>query len=127
MRLCAAPLIKDRSGEPSTCFAGAFALYALSRAFSVRAACADLIAFDVFGREVTTGEDGFIGNGGGARSGSELSHLNFTLSIWPEILFYSTYMGTKALPQSDEAECWCVKRLSPSREASRSADGIVAE
>jgi len=29
----------------------------------------------VLGREVAAGEDGFIGSGGGARSGSELSHL----------------------------------------------------
>jgi hypothetical protein len=33
------------------------------------------MAVEVLGLEVTIGEDGFIGNGGGARSGSELSHL----------------------------------------------------
>lgn len=27
------------------------------------------------------GEDGFMGNGGGARSGSELSHLRLLVSI----------------------------------------------
>jgi hypothetical protein len=75
MRLWAAPLIKDRSGEESGSLNGGFIMYALSLAFSVNAACADLIALEVFGREATTGEEGFIGNGGGARSGSELSHL----------------------------------------------------
>lgn len=33
------------------------------------------MAIDVFGFEATFGDEGFIGNGGGARSGSELSHL----------------------------------------------------
>lgn len=34
------------------------------------------MALDVLGRDVDTiGDDGFMGNGGGARSGSELSHL----------------------------------------------------
>jgi hypothetical protein len=55
---------------------GALMVYVFSRAFSVRAACADCIALEVLGLEAATmGEDGFIGNGGGARSGSELSHL----------------------------------------------------
>jgi hypothetical protein len=52
-----------------------------SRALSVNAACADLIALDVFGREVTDGDDaGFRGSGGGALSGSELSHLREDVS-----------------------------------------------
>lgn len=33
------------------------------------------MALEVLGREARLGEDGFIGSGGGARSGSELSHL----------------------------------------------------
>ena len=42
----------------------------------MRARCADCIALDVFGRDVLVkGDEGFIGSGGGARSGSELSHL----------------------------------------------------
>ena len=54
--------------------------YPLSRAFSVKAACADCIAVEVLGRdEETIGEEGFIGKGGGARSGSELSHLRSLL------------------------------------------------
>lgn len=49
---------------------------ALSRAFSAMAACADWMALDVPVRE-TLGDWGFRGSGGGARSGSELSHLRF--------------------------------------------------
>lgn len=53
----------------------------LSRAFSVRAACADWMALEVFGREVMDGDDaGFKGSGGGALSGSELSHLSEDIS-----------------------------------------------
>jgi hypothetical protein len=74
IRLCAAPLIRERSGEVSMRFA-ALLINAFSLAFSVRAACADCIAVDVLGREARLGDDGFIGSGGGARSGSELSHL----------------------------------------------------
>jgi hypothetical protein len=36
-------------------------------------------------------------------------------------------MGTIARPPSDEAECWCFKYLSLSREVSRSVDGMVVE
>ena len=67
--------MRDRSGDVSIRFTGEFVTYPLSLAFSVRARCADWIAVEVFGREVAAGEDGFIGSGGGARSGSELSHL----------------------------------------------------
>jgi hypothetical protein len=34
-------------------------------------------------------------------------------------------MGTIARPPSDEAECWCFRCLSLSREASRSVEGIT--
>lgn len=47
----------------------------LSRAFSSSAFAAFAIAADVVWRVVRLGEPGFKGNGGGARSGSELSHL----------------------------------------------------
>jgi hypothetical protein len=47
----------------------------LSRAFSSRALAAFTIAAEVFGRVVRLGEPGLRGSGGGARSGSELSHL----------------------------------------------------
>ena len=76
MRLWVASLISDRSGDVSARFVGEFVIYPFSRAFSVNAACADCIALEVLGRDVTVGEEGFIGNGGGARSGSELSHLD---------------------------------------------------
>jgi hypothetical protein len=48
-----------------------------SRAFSVNAACAVWMAVEVFGRDARLGDDeaGFRGSGGGALSGSELSHL----------------------------------------------------
>jgi len=62
-------------------FGMAFVMYALSLAFSVNAACADCMALDVFGRDVTMGDDGFMGNGGGARSGSELSHLRLSVCV----------------------------------------------
>jgi hypothetical protein len=47
----------------------------LSRAFSSSAFAAFAIAVEVPGRVVMLGEPGFSGSGGGARSGSELSHL----------------------------------------------------
>ena len=53
---------------------------ALSRAFSVKAACADWMALDVPAREPMLGDWGLRGSGGGARSGSELSHLLILLS-----------------------------------------------
>jgi hypothetical protein len=52
----------------------------LSRAFSSSAFAALAIAAEVFGRVVRLGEPGFKGNGGGARSGSELSHLQDRIS-----------------------------------------------
>lgn len=77
IRLCVALLTNDRSGEVSKACSGGLIIYALSRALSVSAACAIFIALEVFGFEITLGEgeEGFMGNGGGARSGSELSHL----------------------------------------------------
>lgn len=78
IRLCpgAAPLIRRRSGDGSVkrLGGGMSMVYVLLRALSVSAAWADLMAADV-PREDTLGEEGFIGSGGGARSGSELSHL----------------------------------------------------
>ena len=47
----------------------------LSRAFSSSALAACMMAADVLGRVVRFGEPGLMGNGGGARSGSALSHL----------------------------------------------------
>ena len=52
----------------------------LSRAFSSSAFAACIMAADVLGRVVRLGEPGFNGNGGGARSGSALSHLEGSVS-----------------------------------------------
>lgn len=79
MRLWAAPLIRDLSGV-SIRFTALFAASGPSRPLSVRAACADCIAVEVFGREATLGDEGFNGSGGGALSGSELSHLAVMVS-----------------------------------------------
>lgn len=65
-----------RSGEPSPLRLGTWGTNAFSLAFSVRAAWADWIALDVPVLE-TPGDCGLSGSGGGARSGSELSHLFF--------------------------------------------------
>ena len=50
-------------------------MYALSRTFAVSASAAAAIVADALGFEAGLEEPGFNGNGGGARSGSELSHL----------------------------------------------------
>src|SRR5690242_6701618 len=76
MRLCWFPLINERSGDLEGI---GFVVYELvgrlSRAFSSSALAARIIAADVLGRVVSVGEPGFMGSGGGARSGSALSHL----------------------------------------------------
>lgn len=70
------PLIRDFSGDP---FNGmGFTVYELdelSRLFSASAAAVAWMFADTFGR--VAGLPGFNGRGGGARSGSELSHLLF--------------------------------------------------
>ena len=72
-RRCEPPLTRPLSGDPSPRLTTAL----LSRARSFRAAWADWMALDVPAREVKPGDwgFGFNGRGGGARSGSELSHL----------------------------------------------------
>jgi hypothetical protein len=66
----------DRSGETSAIRFARAGTKACSRAFSVSAWWADWMAADVPARDVLTlGDCGFKGSGGGARSGSELSHL----------------------------------------------------
>lgn len=67
--------MSERSGD-SLRFGAGLARNA-SRAFSVNAAWAVWMAAEVFDRDATLGEDdaGFRGSGGGALSGSELSHL----------------------------------------------------
>lgn len=72
-RRCEAPLTRALSGESPT----RFTMAVVSRALSFKAAWADWMALDVPAREVKPGDwgFGFSGSGGGARSGSELSHL----------------------------------------------------
>ena len=76
MRLCWLPLTSERSEDRGGI---GFVVYELvgklSRAFSSSAFAARIIAADVLGRVVSVGEPGFMGSGGGARSGSALSHL----------------------------------------------------
>lgn len=79
---------------------------------------------------MTFGEDGFKGNGGGARSGSELSHLVSSVSykVVKDFEIRSSYMGiVRALPWSKDAEFRCTSFLSSilSREASLSTDGML--
>lgn len=50
-------------------------MYALSRALEVNASAAAAILADVFDLVAGLDDPGFSGSGGGARSGSELSHL----------------------------------------------------
>jgi hypothetical protein len=82
MRLCGlGRCTSDRSGEKSVVRLWRVGTRAFSRAFSVNAACADCMANEVPLRDVPTlGDCGFKGSGGGARSGSELSHLLLLVS-----------------------------------------------
>jgi hypothetical protein len=79
MRLCGLPLATSAlSGEVSVMRFVSTGIRAFSRAFSVSAAWADCMAAEVPVRDgPTPGDCGFNGRGGGALSGSELSHLRF--------------------------------------------------
>ena len=55
--------------------------YALSRALAVKASAAAVMVAEVLGFVAGLKDPGFRGRGGGARSGSELSHLKLTTSI----------------------------------------------
>lgn len=55
-------------------------MYALSLAFAVNASAAAAIVLEVFGFAAGLEDPGFNGRGGGARSGSELSHLVYAHS-----------------------------------------------
>jgi hypothetical protein len=128
MRLCCVPLMRDRSGD----FCGmGLVVYELagklSRAFSSSALAACMMSADVLGRVVRFGEPGFNGSGGGARSGSELSHLCRQVSrmSWAQVRVYTwdgvrqkTYIGMF------DQECECLTS-SRSRESSRSVEGMV--
>jgi hypothetical protein len=96
----------------------------LSRAFSSSALAAFMMAADVFGRTPRVGEPGLRGNGGGARSGSALSHLKHGVSgtrRWVYMAVRKTNMG---IILSCENECECLTS-SRSRETSLSDEGIM--
>ena len=134
-------MINDRSGD----FCGiGLVVYelagALSRAFSSSALAVAAMIADVFGLVERFGEPGFRGSGGGARSGSELSHLRARrrlisgishdsmearkILLTPEENRENAYMGIGDLLAS-EKECWCLTTRSLSRDSSLSIEGIV--
>jgi hypothetical protein len=77
MRLWCAPLIRERSGDLCGMGLVVYELIGmLSRAFSSNALAACAMTDEVPARVVRIGEPGFKGRGGGARTGSELSHLD---------------------------------------------------
>lgn len=71
--------MSDFSGDESRLLDRELVVYGLmpafSRAFSVKAAAAAATVDEVFGRVAGLDVVGFNGRGGGALSGSELSHL----------------------------------------------------
>jgi len=85
-----------------------YVLGAFSRAFDVISAAASSILAEVLGRVAGLDDvPGFNGNGGGALSGSELSHLIFRYQRPPNSASMrkdKTHIGTEALPDS-EKEC----------------------
>ena len=78
MRLWYWPLINDFSGD---LFGDGLVVYGLSRALAVSASAAAAIVVEVFVFVTGLEEPGFSGRGGGARSGSELSHLNLPRTL----------------------------------------------
>lgn len=84
IRRWCAPLIRDLSGDPPEANS-VFRVYeeigVLSRALSTICFAAAAIPAEVFAFVVGLCEPGFNGSGGGARSGSELSHLLKMLGI----------------------------------------------
>ena len=59
---------------------------------------------DVVGFDTGLEDPGFNGKGGGARSGSELSHLSYTNSrqlVFKQMNDNSAYIGTDARPESE--------------------------
>jgi len=140
MRLWYWPFIKHFSGD---LLGIGLIVYMLSRAFAAKASAAAATLAEVFGFVTGLDEDaGFRGRGGGARSGSELSHLMFPINlvsfVWRHALYpvrlyrgglrrereRNPYMGTEDRPES-ETEGWCLSTSSRSRDPSLSTDGIV--
>lgn len=101
----------------------------LSRAFSSSAFAARIIAADVLGRVVSVGEPGFMGSGGGARSGSALSHLERGQSRVDDAprraeRVWKTYMGMVLSMEENEDPWW--RTSSRSWECSRSIEDIAS-
>lgn len=133
VRLCGVGLddTNARSGETSGNRFEGDIWGAFSLALSLSAAWADCIASEVPDREVL-GDCGFKGKGAGALSGSELSHLrvvscpnrgDYSSDEASDDFKNRTYMGIRARPWSDEAECLCFRCQSTG--ASRSIGGIL--
>lgn len=94
---------------------------------------------DVFALVVGEFGPGFIGNGGGARSGSALSHLRLSccqhshfdagMAVMPcrcDSRRRSTHMGTLARPLASDQEClWLL--IGRSREASLETEDMVMD
>ena len=79
-------------------------MYALSLAFAVNASAAAAIFFEAFGFAAGLDDPGFNGRGGGARSGSELSHLVYAHSRQlgnRKMKYAFAYIGTDARPESE--------------------------
>jgi hypothetical protein len=74
-------LIKDFSADLSGIGLVVYELGTFSRFFSARAAAAACTVAETFGRVAGLFEPGFNGSGGGALSGSALSHLDFQVSM----------------------------------------------
>jgi hypothetical protein len=80
---------------------------------------------DVFGRVVRFGEPGFKGSGGGARSGSELSHLDWHVSSSFQARLRADRLGQKTTYMGMFENEWLWRTSSRSRESSLSVEGIV--
>ena len=122
MRLCCG-FIKLLSDTAIGAALMVYELGAFSRALAVINAAASSILAEVLGLVTgLPGTPGLSGRGGGALSGSELSHL--TLEYQQCAHKYSvdhnyTHIGTEPLPDS-EKECWCltIRDSERSREPS---------
>ena len=73
--------------------------YWLSRALAAKASAAAAIVLDVLGFVAGLEEPGFKGRGGGARSGSELSHLDLKSRIVSFIKYKTPPLRDSSLSQ----------------------------
>lgn len=92
-----------------------YALGALSRALDAIKAAAFSMLDDTLGFVIGLFvSDGFSGSGGGALSGSELSHL-YRVSTLLSSSTHSTYIGTEDRPRHSDCECECLTILDSLR------------